>query len=716
VLRGKSKWLFLPLGILSLAWYLIRVISKPSRSAYPCQQVAGPVALGFIGSVIGWVIASLSGIIGGAFSWLSAGMFFRTMWRNLSQRRFSVAALFFFAGIVATIGLVTFLHVDSNASAIAAPTLTAPANTAIGVAPMCTLSWSTVSGAATYNVQIATSNTFAAPIARTDSILTAGSWSLPSILALQANMLYYWRVRSKDTAAGAWSSVRSFTTVAGTGMWTTMTEQPNQPVGVAKGICPGRVAWSRDSTASTFNGTGNWWDSAYNNQAAVDRMLANVVEWTVGKTTVASAWDTLFRNFNLRKHGANTTYQQGEKIVVKINLNNSGNGEIDASPQLCRSLLRQLVDSVGVAQANICIYDAARTAGPTGGIKNVYSICGKEFPNVNYNNHGAAVDSVLAYATPAITDSFYFQISQIVKNANYYINMPLIKRHTEPSTNWNTNFGNAAVSMCFKSHVGDLVTPWQGQDGQFHTFMQDWRNNGPCYNVFVDMESNQYLGGNTILYILDGLYTGNRYDSKVQKWVMFGNKYPCMVLASQDPVALESVGVDFLRAEWIDYSDTNFALVSNADNHLKEAAQIGNPPSGTQYVNRSLGSLGVHEHWNNSTNKQYSRNLGTGTGIELVSSMPPVVSVQPHNGVQAPNTSVRFMQDRQGLRVYVPSECRGDRINVVNIQGKQVVSLNISQNTRWYSISGKSLAPGEYGVTVIGDRHVIIAETSIHFR
>jgi hypothetical protein len=29
-------------------------------------------------------------------------------------------------------------------------------------------------------------------------------------------------------------------------------------------------------------------------------------------------------------------------------------------------------------------------------------------------------------------------------------------------------------------------------------------------------------------------------------------------------------------------------------------------------------SLGVHEHWNNARDKQYSRNLGKKQGIELV--------------------------------------------------------------------------------------------------
>ncbi len=31
-----------------------------------------------------------------------------------------------------------------------------------------------------------------------------------------------------------------------------------------------------------------------------------------------------------------------------------------------------------------------------------------------------------------------------------------------------------------------------------------------------------------------------------------------------------------------------------------------------------MESLGVHEHWNNATDKQYSRNLGKRQGIELV--------------------------------------------------------------------------------------------------
>jgi hypothetical protein len=46
------------------------------------------------------------------------------------------------------------------------------------------------------------------------------------------------------------------------------------------------------------------------------------------------------------------------------------------------------------------------------------------------------------------------------------------------------------------------------------------------------------------------------------------------------------------------------------------------PPSGTRYDpqrnNADVKSLGVMEHWNNATEKKYSRNLGKKEGIELI--------------------------------------------------------------------------------------------------
>ena len=96
---------------------------------------------------------------------------------------------------------------------------------------------------------------------------------------------------------------------------------------------------------------------------------------------------------------------------------------------------------------------------------------------------------------------------------------------------------------------------------------------------------------------------------------------------SQDNVAIESVCLDFIRAEAAAQMAANnlhdTTIYGAIDNYLHEAAQADNPPSGTFYAPNGDGvrlqSLGVHEHWNNSTDREYSRNLGTGNGIELVS-------------------------------------------------------------------------------------------------
>ena len=46
--RHWVTWLFPVSGFAALVWFLIRVIPKPSRAAYPCQRVVFPLASGFV--------------------------------------------------------------------------------------------------------------------------------------------------------------------------------------------------------------------------------------------------------------------------------------------------------------------------------------------------------------------------------------------------------------------------------------------------------------------------------------------------------------------------------------------------------------------------------------------------------------------------------------------------------------------------------------------
>jgi gluconolactonase len=85
--------------------------------------------------------------------------------------------------------------------------------------------------------------------------------------------------------------------------------------------------------------------------------------------------------------------------------------------------------------------------------------------------------------------------------------------------------------------------------------------------------------------------------------------------------------------------------MAGTDDYLHEAALAGNPPSGTFYdpdhatPTTRLASLGVHEHWNNPKDRQYSRNLGKSEGIELVKIPAPAQKT----GIVAPGAKLTLL-------------------------------------------------------------------------
>ena len=387
----------------------------------------------------------------------------------------------------------------------------------------------------------------------------------------------------------------------------TPSDGPNQPIGTARGIFPGRVAWAYDLDACKWNGTsGHWFDKTNNDQAKITLMMNKTICSVAGKTTIREAWDALFRFKN-----GGTPYAKGEKIAVKLNLNNGGkySNQIDASPQTVYALLDGLVNQFGVDQSDIVLCDPARENQ----CSVVKDYCSADFPNVTYDTHlGGFVTNAFSYSAPGPVEN---SISKTIVDSKYLITMAILKRHCTPSETYHdptdkTDYGNASVTMIFKSTWG-IIGPKRGWQ---HQYLHDWAYPMNSYDLLVDMFGNKNVNGKTVLNILDGLYSGDRWSSGPHRWKLtpFNGNWPSSIFASQDPVALESVGLDFLRSE--------MPLIKNADHHLHEAALANNPPSGVVYKPDGvrLESLGVHEHWNNATDKQYSRNLGTGNGIELV--------------------------------------------------------------------------------------------------
>jgi hypothetical protein len=117
--------------------------------------------------------------------------------------------------------------------------------------------------------------------------------------------------------------------------------------------------------------------------------------------------------------------------------------------------------------------------------------------------------------------------------------------------------------------------------------------------------------------VVDFLYVAESQNVRVIKYQSFGDHWCSSLFLSQDPVAIDSVGLDFIRNE-----PRARECRGKPENYLHEAALAEKAPSGTLYdpsqEGKPAASLGVHEHWNNATDKQYSRNLGKREGIELV--------------------------------------------------------------------------------------------------
>ncbi|MBU0742300.1 DUF362 domain-containing protein [bacterium] len=568
---GFGARVLLPLtGFLALAWFLIRVIPKPSRAAYPCQRAAFPLASAFVlwvaGTLASWKLLQRGGTL-------------------LSGKRWAAAA--------------------------------------------ACLSLALLVGAAAWLSQ-------------------------PSTLSLAAP------------------------------------HPVNDPLGEAEGIHPGRVVWCHDPDATDWEGPGHgyWWSPEHTDQVVVERMLSATIKELTGEADEAAAWDALIRHYNLEHGRGDTGYAPGEKITIKVNLVGChylpGWGGTDpetydltsyldymnTSPQVMLALLRRLVCVVGAAPSDITIGD------PLALFPNQYhAMLAGEFPGVNYLDHQGGVPGHTRVAAQNSSVPLFWSshpsgyqqdyIPASYAQATYFINLANFKSHSL-----------GGVTLCAKNHYGSLIR-YPVEDGYFglHESLAYQAPDPAAYRALVDLMGHAHLGGKTVLYLVDGLYSGcHPYDLAPRRWAAdpFGDDWTSSLFAAQDPVAIESVCLDLMQLEG---DPRLYPRMAGVDDYLHEAALAHDPPSGTFYdpdhagdVQR-LASLGVHEHWNDPVGMQYSRNLGTGDGIDLVrlTSLTDVPDPRAHLVASCrpnpfnPRTTIRFVLPTAGrveLRVHDASGAR----------------------------------------------------------
>jgi hypothetical protein len=399
----------------------------------------------------------------------------------------------------------------------------------------------------------------------------------------------------------------------------TPSEPANAPLGVGKGIHPGRVVWAYEPRVALWDGkTGNWWEETNTNSRLVDTMVSGSLQALTGERSDKAAWSALFKFFNQTRSLGSNGHRAGEKIAIKLNSNQDRPdawrfGAGMPTPQIrLRAAAPTDYRGRGAGQ-DITFYDASRYSGDP-----VYDrIRANHDPNFQavrfvVSQRMAGNGRIAALPDKANPIRFSYQgvptayVPQCVTEAKYLINTALPRAH-----------GLADVTQAAKNLFGSVYFEGPGFIPQpLHDYVSRDRPMG-SYNCLVDLIAHKHLGGKTLLYMLDFMYVAESRNVRVIKYQSFLDNWFSSPFMSQDPVAIDSVGLDFIRNE-----PRAAECRRNPDNYLHEAALTEDPPSGTVYDSSQEGkpvrSLGVHEHSNNAHDRKYTRNLGKREGIELV--------------------------------------------------------------------------------------------------
>jgi len=189
------------------------------------------------------------------------------------------------------------------------------------------------------------------------------------------------------------------------------------------------------------------------------------------------------------------------------------------------------------------------------------------------------------------------------------------------------------MTLIVKNHLGYILEQGDDPSDQFAMKMHDYLPTSSSgtgkYRHIVDYMSHESTGGKGLIYIIDGIWGGQSWQGYIKKFVSdpFNVDYPNSLFVGQDPVALESVCFDILFNEYDEDSDKpNYPidLKDEVADGLKQMASSDYWPAGVNYDpegdGSDIGSQSVFEQWNNANDRQYTRNLETGDGVELIYS------------------------------------------------------------------------------------------------
>jgi hypothetical protein len=311
-----------------------------------------------------------------------------------------------------------------------------------------------------------------------------------------------------------------------------------------------RVVHVRDPGATDWDGTGMFYNAV--DQATVTNMVHRGLQLLTGQETWPDIWNALFER--VQPGG----YAAGQKIAVKVNLNmtyefdcESHGNIIDALPQPVLGMISGLV-AAGVSPGDIIVYDSIRD--PTSYFRNPIwaayprvKLLGafpgtSPCPGVIAPSYGVDPSLTVGFNDPDgnINDR---QLADVLYEATYLINMPIIKAH-------NVEAGNP-VTLSFKNHYGSIDYIIRAGDVYLHDYILNTTSlYRPTYSPLVDIWLNPNIRDKTILILGDGLYGSTSCcDPPIKSWDIFGGDACNSLFFGADPVATDCVMADLVVAE-----------------------------------------------------------------------------------------------------------------------------------------------------------------------
>jgi uncharacterized protein (DUF362 family) len=337
---------------------------------------------------------------------------------------------------------------------------------------------------------------------------------------------------------------------------------------------PHRVVTVHNSNSSTWEGEGN--PNNYMNQTEIDKMVDVGIMELTGTTSPQDGWRKII------------PYTSGQSVAIKVNFNNNARYSDgfyfndDSNPSMLNyaavvnSVIRGL-KSIGVPSDKIWITDPSRIVHDQ--FRERISDKGVQYyvnqnceayiegrPNISVTGY---VSDNSVYASTSTAYDEKIRPAQVFVDATYIINMPQLKGHAD------TRVGRVTFSL--KNNFGSVsyTANCTGDTVPAH-------NADLFAKIFADINNNSVFRDKTRLVVGDGIMGNQNINwGPPTLWSSFGNKPPETLFFGVDPVATDSVMVDYVKRE------------------------VGPQATGiVQSYAADLG-LGVAESWNDEENYTY---------------------------------------------------------------------------------------------------------------